>query len=214
MRKELRWLILLLLMGIAGCAVNLNVNKYALNSIGVRSQCCGSCHTILVAEPTVQPGYESDQMIYLECPYELKSFSRNKWIAPPHEMLTSLISQSLRNTCFFRAVVTPPFSGETHYKLETKLMKLQHEFFHCPSRVHLVLHAVLVDTNSHQAIGEHVFDVLVLAPKNNPYGGVLAANKAVKIVLSQLADFVICTIQQNPSLPAPQKYSKTMEAKH
>lgn len=206
MRKTGRAIFIVGLFFFCGCAVNLNVNKYALNSICVHPHGGSCCYTLLVSEPTAQPGYDSDQIIYLKCPYELKAFSKNKWIAPPNEMLTSLISQSLRNTCFFRAVVTPPFSGESQYKLETRLMKLQHEFFFCPSRVRIILHAVLIDTNCHQAIGEKVFEVVVLAPKNNPYGGVIAANKAVRIILEQVAGFVICTIQQHPAIPMPKRY--------
>lgn len=201
--------VVLFVMLVSACAVNLNINRYALNSVCIRSNCFGSCYTLLVSEPTVQPGYDTDQIIYTDCPYLLKAYSRNRWVAPPHEMLTSLISQSLRNSCFFRAVVIPPFSGETHYKLETRLMKLQHEFLCRPSRVHVTLHAVVIDTSCHQAIGEKVFDIVVIAPKGNPYSGVLAANKAVKILLEQLTGFVICTIQQHPSLPKPRKYMNT-----
>ena len=187
---------LLLLTALSGCAINLNTNKYALNSLCIRPHCNRSCFTLFIQEPTAQPGYDTDQIVYQNCPYQLKFYSRNRWVAPPHEMLTSLISQSLRNTCFFQAVVTAPFVGDTHYHLESRLIKLQQEFFCCPSKVRMIMHFVLVDTHRHEAIGEKVFEVLVLAPKNNPYSGVIAANKATSIILNQVVDFVICTIQQ------------------
>lgn len=199
-------MILGLVLLISGCAVNLNTNRYSLNSIGVQQHCCGSCFTVLVAEPTAQPGYDSDQIVYLECPYQLKVFGKNRWVAPPSEMLASLISQSLRNTCFFKAVVTAPFAGVAQYRLETRLIKLQHEFFCCPSRVRMTLHAVVIERACNQAIAERVFDVAVCAPKNNPYGGVVAANQATKIILSQLAQFVICAIDQHPTIPKPSRY--------
>lgn len=197
---------LMMLTGLYGCAVNINTNKYTLNSICIRPHGCSSCYTLFVAEPTAQPGYDTDQIIYVQCPFELKSYSRNQWVAPPHEMLTSLISQSLRNTCFFRAVVVAPFAGLSQYRLETRLIKLQQEFFCCPSRVRMILYAAVIDSNCRQVIGEKMFEVVVLAPKDNPYSGVIAANKATQIILEQVAGFVICTIQQHPAIPIPNRY--------
>ncbi len=116
----------------------------------------------------------------------------------------------MRNTCFFKAVVNAPFTGESQFRLDTRLIKLQHEFFCCPSKVRMIMHAVLVDNNCHQAIAERVFEVVVIAPQNNPYGGVLAANKATRILLSQVADFVICSIQSHPSIPIPKRFYRNI----
>jgi cholesterol transport system auxiliary component len=186
--------------------VNVNTNKYALSGVCIRPHgCCSRC-TLFVAEPTAQAGFESDQMIYLECPYQPKAYSKNRWVAPPSEMLTSLIAQSLRNTCYFKAVVTAPFAGEAQYRIETRLIKLQQEFFCCPSRERMTLHAVLLENKCHQAICEKVFEVVIPAPKNNPYGGVVAANRATQIIMEQLANFVICSIQRQPSIPLSRNY--------
>lgn len=205
--KQYRWYSLLFLTcALMGCAVNLNSNRYILNSMCIKPTHCCSCYTIMVAEPTVQPGYDTDQIIYLECPYELKAFSRNRWVAPPNTMLTSLIAQSLRNTSYFKAVVTAPYAGQTQYRLETRLLKLQQEFFCRPSRVRMTMQALLIDTNCHQAVCERVFEVVVIAPKNNPYGGVVAANSATACILEQITDFVIYSIQSHPSIPPPRRY--------
>lgn len=190
----------------AGCAVNLNTNHYILSGVSIRQwQSCSCGLTLLVAEPTAQEGYDNDQIVYMECPYQLKAYSQNRWVAPPHEMLKPLISQTLRNTGYFKAVANAPFVGETHYILQTRLLKLQHEFFCLPSSVHMTLQAILTDTSCHVIIAEKIFDVSVIAPKNNPYGGVLAANKATKITLNKLANFVIGAIQHHPCIPLPVK---------
>jgi cholesterol transport system auxiliary component len=190
--------ILLILIGLQGCAVNLNSNKYTLSGSGTRPHGCHCAYTLFVAEPTASPGYDTDQLIYLKCPYTLKAYSQNQWIAPPHEMLTPLIAQNLRNTCFFRAVVTAPFAGEAQYRLETHLLKLQQEFFTPISRVRMVLHAIVIDNHCRHAIGDSVFTAVIPAPQNNPYSGVIAANKATEIILEKVAGFVICAIQAHP----------------
>lgn len=196
-----------LTLTLSGCAVNINTNKYALNAFCVKPYCNHSkgC-AILVEEPTAQPGYDADQMIYLKKPFQLQSYSRNRWAAPPNQMLTTLIAQSLRNSGYFKAVVTSPFIGKTQYQLKSRLIKLQHEFFCCPSRVRLILEATLIEKQSHQVINEKVFEVVVSAPENSPYGGVVAANKSTSILLDQLAYFVVCSIEQNPIIPIPHKY--------
>jgi cholesterol transport system auxiliary component len=194
---------LVALFTLSGCAVNTNVNRYSINSSCVRQPCCGSPFTLFVANTTAQPGYDTDQMIYLQCAYELKAFSRNRWVAPPNEMVNPLIAQSLRNTCYFKAVVTAPFAGQSHYRLETKLVKLQQEFFCCPSLVRMVIQATLIETCCREVIGQKVFEVVMVAPKRNPYGGVIAANQATEILLRDIANFVVCSIEQRPALPPP-----------
>lgn len=197
-KKYFFMLSLLFFINITGCAVNLNANKFSLNSICIRPHHAHTCKTILVANTQAQPGYETDQIIYVKCPYELKAFSQNRWVAPPHEMLTSLIAQSLRNTGYFKAVPTSPFAGITNYRLESRLLKLQQEFMCCPSHVRMMLHVLVIDNATNKALGERVFEAVILAPQNNPYSGVLAANLATKEILDQVADFVIATIECHP----------------
>lgn len=196
-------IIFIVLFCLSGCAVNTNVNRYALNNACIRPQCCNCGFTLFVADTSAQPGYDTDQIIYLQCPYELKGFSRNRWVAPPNEMLTSLIAQSIRNTCYFKAVVTAPFAGQSHYRLETRLIKLQHEFFCCPSKVRMIIHATVIETCCREVIAQKVFEIVIPAPKNNPYGGVVAANFASNVLLDQISNFVICAIQRCPALPPP-----------
>lgn len=207
--SKLKFCLVIWLVLLAGCAVKVNLNQYMLTGSAACSRYgCGSCYTVLLAEPTAQPGYDTDKMLYMKCPYNLMAFSKNKWIAPPHEMLTALLAQSLRNTCYFKAIVTVPFAGEAAYRVDTRLIKLHQEFLCRPSRVILSLQAVVIDSVCHQAIADKVFTIVVNAPVDNPYGGVLAANKAVRILLYRVATFVVCTIQQHPAIPLPSRYFK------
>lgn len=198
LRRSIKFAALFFPLLLAGCAVNVNTNKYSLNNICIRPHCSHSCYTLLVANPTAQAGYDTDQMLYMQCPYQIKAYSYNRWVAPPHEMLATLLAQSLRNTCYFNAVVTPPFAGTIHYRVESRLVKLQHEFFCSPSRVRMILHVVLVNSITNNAIAERVIERVICAPMNNPYGGVLAANVATKQILEEVADFVIFSIEHHP----------------
>ena len=70
-------------------------------------------------------------------------------------------------------------------------MRLQHEFLMLPSRVHFTLRAHLLDTATRQVVAWREFDAIVPSSSEDPYGGVLAANSAVRIVIEELAAF--CT---------------------
>jgi cholesterol transport system auxiliary component len=191
-------LLMLTLISLTGCAVNTNVNKYTLNPTCIKFHCCAAATntSILVANMVAQPGYDTSQMVYVDRPYQIKTFSRNSWIAPPQQLLTSLLAQNLRNSCYFRTVVTSPFAGITQFRLESRLLKLQQEFLCCPSQVKLVLQVILIDNDANRAIADKTFIATCLAPNDNPYGGVIAANRATQQILNQVTNFVIANVSE------------------
>ena len=147
--------------------------------------------TILVSAPMASPGYQTSAMIYMLTPYQLSSYANNQWVVPPSQMLLPLFVQALRQTGHFFAVVSPPFVGVTNYRFETHLLKLQQEFFSSISHVRLTVQASLIKNSTNRIIASQVFEVLISAPNNNPYGGVLAANQAAAIISHRIALFCV-----------------------
>ena len=147
--------------------------------------------TILVSIPIASPGYQTSAMIYMLTPYQLSFYANNQWVAPPSQMLLPLFVRALRQTGHFFAVVSPPFSGRTNYRFDTYLLKLQQEFFLPISQVRLTVQALLIKNSTNQIIASQLFEVLIQAPNNNPYGGVLAANRAAAIISHRIALFCI-----------------------
>lgn len=152
-------------------------------------------YTILMSMPVAASGYQSSDMIYVQKAYKLKSFANNRWASPPAEMLLPLMAQRLRSYGFFKAVVTPPFSGVTNYRLDTQLLVLQQEFLHPTSIVRMVMQATLVNNTTNRVVASRRFQVMVTAPDNNPYSGVLAANKASDIMSKRISTFVIRSVR-------------------
>lgn len=150
--------------------------------------------TLLVSAPTASPGYEGINLIYVKKPYQLQYFSHNQWVAPPAQMLSPLIVESLRRSQLFHAVVSSPFSGLTDYRLDVRLLKLQQEFIRKPSQVRLVVQVDLVNAMRNKILASHVFEFLEKAPSDNPYGGVIAANRAVGKLLDKSVRFVASVI--------------------
>ncbi len=151
--------------------------------------------TLLVSNPIPNSGYQTAAMLYMMTPYELKAFSDNRWVAPPAQMLLPIFVQALRNTGYFHAVVSPPFVGLAHYRLDTQLIRLQQEFLLPTSRVRLTVQATLISNASNRVVATRLFEVTVTAPANNPYSGVLATNKAAAIISQRIAQFCVRNIR-------------------
>lgn len=184
-------------LGIAGCSIFAPVQviqprTYLLNPTPCSQISSSPTNlTLLVITPQATRAYNTTQMLYIACPHELASFTKNAWADSPSQMLLPLIIQSLQNSCHFHAVVIPPFYENYDLVLRTQLIQLQQEFLCHPSRVRLVMRAQLVNFATQKVIACRQFCILVQTPCDTPYGGVLAANQAVAKFLNQLTEFCI-----------------------
>jgi cholesterol transport system auxiliary component len=191
-----RGLIGLCLLNMAGCSLLSPVktppkNNFTLNA-GEETVGRSNHHgpTLLVSAPIASPGYDSTDMIYMQRPFQLNHYANNHWISPPADLIAPIMEQRLFNCGCFRAVVTPPFSGTTDLTLNTQLLNLRQEFIDGVSQERLTLSATLVDSASQQIIAQRHFEAVVPAFANNPYSGVIAANRALASVLQRLTAFV------------------------
>ena len=104
-------------------------------------------------------------------------------------MLAPLLVAAVTNTGAFRAVVLTPSAAAGDLRLDTEIIRLQHEFGTLPSRARFTLRAYLVDNKTRKVLAWREFDTAVNAASEDTYGGVVAANSAVAAVLKNLAAF-------------------------
>lgn len=142
-----------------------------------------------VSAPRARPGFETPQMAYTQRANALEYFARNRWADTPARMLAPLIAQALERSGGFRAVVQAPSLAAANLRLETELVRLQQEFGARPSRVRLTLRAQLIEADSRRVLASAEFDETEAAQSDDPYGGVLAANRALARLLERLAAF-------------------------
>ena len=150
--------------------------------------------TLLINNMVANEAYSTNKMIYLNFPFSLKAFSRNEWVSPPAQMLQSMVGDRVLSRHYFKAVVFSPFVGNTDYILSLRLLMLQQEFLQPLSQEHLALRAVIINGHTNQVVAERVFQSILPAPGNNPYGGVLAANKMANEISGQVARFVVSSV--------------------
>jgi cholesterol transport system auxiliary component len=151
--------------------------------------------TLLISTPVASPGYTTSKMMYMMIPFKLRAFANHRWIAPPADMILPILAEDVRNRGYFKAVVTPPFAGVTNYRLDTQLLVLRQEFILPKSQVRLVMDVDVVNANTNRIVASKRFHVVYNAQDNNPYGGVIAANKAVNNVARQIARFVVRAVR-------------------
>lgn len=145
--------------------------------------------TLIINPPHAAAGFDSSRIIYVREPHKLEYFAHSEWVDPPARMLAPLIVAAAENTGAFRAVVLTPSAAAGELRLDTEIIRLQHEFRTQPSRVRFTLRAYLVDERTRRVLARREFDATVPAASEDPYGGVVAANRAVQTVLEQLSAF-------------------------
>jgi len=145
--------------------------------------------TLIVNPPHAAAGFDSPHIVYMREAHKLEHFAHSDWIDPPARMLAPLIVAAIEESGAFRAVVATPSPALGELRLDTEIIRLQHDFQAQPSRVRFTLRAYLVEVKTRRVLASREFDRAVPAAGENPYAGVVAANLAVRAVLADLAAF-------------------------
>lgn len=192
--------ILIMICLLTGCslfgAVKTEPSKtYVISALpAVESKFPRTQATLLVLNIESDPIYETTEMAYSIYRYQLSYFAKNGWVKTPAQMLQPLIVEALQNTHYFHAVISSSAIGHYDYILSTKLLELREVFFPCSSEIHLKLRAQIVKASDSTIVATREFFVTEPAPQRTPYGGVVAANRAVANMLAQLVKFCLKTI--------------------
>jgi cholesterol transport system auxiliary component len=170
---------------------------YMLDSVqtGTRSEvkagapASNAAQTLIINPPYAAAGYDSQRIIYTRDAHKLEYFAHSEWVDPPARMVAPLLVAAVESTGAFRAVIRGPSAAAGDLRLDTEIIRLQHEFQTQPSRVRFTLRAYVVNEKTRRVVAQREFDTAVPAASEDPYGGVVAANRAVQIVLESLAGF-------------------------
>ena len=170
-----------------------------------------SAPTLIINPPHAAAGFDSSRIIYVRETHKLEYFSHNEWVDTPARMLAPLIVAAVENSGTFRAVVLTPSAATGDLRLDTEIVRLQHDFGSQPSRVRFTLRAYMVDNTTRRVLASREFDETVAAASRDPYGGVVAANRAVQVVLEHLASFCATAAGnwQPPAVEVPKRTERS-----
>lgn len=144
---------------------------------------------LIINPPQAAAGYDSPRLIYVREAHKLEYFANNAWVEPPARMLAPLLVTAIADTGAFSSVVHKPGGAAGELRLETEIIRLQHDFRTSPSQVRFTLRAHLVDSKTRRVLAWQEFDATENSTSDDPYGGVVAANGAVQTVLARVAIF-------------------------
>ncbi len=170
---------------------------FDVSSIQVK-QSQRSDKTILVSKPFSAPGYGSYRMPYIEKPFEISYYTRNRWVDTPAKMLQPLIVQALQDTHYFRAVTAAPFVGQVDNRIDTNLIYLRQNLTKQPSTIELAIQMQIVNIKNQKVIASRLFQTEEVVLMNNPYSSVLAINQAMERFLHAMTKFVLYNTMRSP----------------
>jgi len=187
----------LMMLALSACSpVKIPVtNQYQLTGYSSKQFTRHPKHYALwVTAPEAVAGYQTEQMLYVDKPYELGSFVKNSWTSAPGEMIYPLMVQSLQQTGFFRAVMSSAYSQGADYRLDTQVLSLNQNFLRKPSFIELSVKVVLTRVADNKVLTSRIFTQQVPCPADTPYGGVIAANAATRQFTAEMSKFVVSRI--------------------
>lgn len=141
---------------------------------------------LFIGQPKAQAGFDTARMAYLLRPYEVSYYAFNQWADIPARMLQRILVENLDKTGLWSAVLQSPGAVPARYRLDIDNLILEQQFLSRPSRVRLALRAQIVDTKNQSILSTRYFELFEVAPSDDPYGGVQAANHAVAKLLNDL----------------------------
>lgn len=177
--------------------------RYELQASFEGGPVVGEGPTLMVAQLTAAPGFESTRIVYVKRPHELQAFARSEWVDTPARMLAPLLVRALGRSGAFAAVTDVRSGAAAELRLEAEVVRLQQEFTSHPSRVRLTVRVQLSNVQSRRVLGVREFEAVEEAPSDDPYGGVVAANRAVREVLDAVVSYCGERAAANPRRPAP-----------
>lgn len=199
--KGMRILAILIVLLVVGCSLFKPIElpetkRYIINQLPKDIPKAKRKHdeTILVLSAIANPGFDTRYIAYINSPYLIQHYSHSLWLALPSEMVRSVIANTLKNTHYFHAVLEQPQFAKTDYRLSTRIIKLQQEFFRKEVRVRIVLQADLISNHNSKVIASRVFQEVKPLSDPSPYHAVLAFNSIMAIMAKNITRFVIANV--------------------
>jgi len=146
---------------------------------------------LIVTAPRAHGGYDTHRIAYMKQEFSLRYYTRSRWADTPARMLAPLTADAMQATGQFQALYTAPGSIAADYRLDTELIRFHQDFTRQPSVLHITMRAKLVDLRGSRVVATQQFDIVEPAATGDSYGGVVAANKAVSLLLDELAQFCV-----------------------
>ena len=184
----------LALFGLAGCTALPSpptaVHTY-LFSAPFPAPRRGPGPVLLITAPRAAAGYDRPGIAYRRSPTRLDYYAASEWADEPARLIEPLIIAAAEASGGFEAVVSAGTGLSAETRLDTEIVRIEHELLATPSRGRLTLRAQLVDVARGRVIGTQRFDTSVPSRSDDAEGAVAAIDTALTRVLEQVVAFCL-----------------------
>jgi cholesterol transport system auxiliary component len=151
-----------------------------------------SCLLLRVAEPDAAPGLATTRMAYVREPHRVEYYADNRWVDAPAAMLAPLLVQTLSRSGLFGVVVPQSAPvARADLLLVSELLELTQVFqAGGGSEGHVAVRVTLLTADGSRVLASRTLRATEPAPHDDPYGGVVAANRAIDRILEELTTWL------------------------
>ncbi|MFV8833943.1 ABC-type transport auxiliary lipoprotein family protein [Aquisalimonas sp.] len=147
--------------------------------------------TIHVARPTAVSALAGTDMAYRQSDFEQRYYARNRWADDPGRLLHPRLVAAFEEAGLFGTVLSSSTTAPAHYRLETELLALEHDFRDRDlGRARVELRARVVDLQESRVVGTRRFQAAENSAEATPEAGVVAVNAALATVLQDMVDWI------------------------
>lgn len=157
-----------------------------VSSLGIKK----NPNTLLINTIRSPSWLDTHDMAYIQNGNQMNYFAENQWVSSPSDLLQPIITQALQNAGIYRVVVSQPYSGKYDHSIDLQLLNMEQVFNTHPSYYHLSMRVRLMNALTQKVIAVKTFDIVKQASRDNPQGGVIAANQAVSQLVIDIIQFI------------------------
>jgi len=194
---------ILMLLSLTACTpIELPItHQYKLESFNTRvlQSSPSPNRALLISQPDAAEGYQTEQMLYINRPYQLSAFTENAWVGSPANMLFPLLIQAFQTSSAFSAVTSSPYPNQVDYRLDSQIIAMQQNFLTTPSQFELIVKIVLTHVKSNTVLFSNILTETIPCKSDTPYGGVVAGNQATSALTGKIKRAVISLIRRYES---------------
>ena len=173
---------------ISGCTfkqTTLSTNSYSIDFKSNKNTFTNNSKSIYIEEPKVNKSFNLKAMFYSTKPYLFEEYAVNRWINLPSYMIHNNLVQGILDSNIFKLVSQEKSNIDSDYILKTNVINLYNSIENDKSYAIVKVRFNLISNK--KSVKTYSYDKRILCETNNPYGFVLATNKAFEEIVNNLS---------------------------
>ena len=170
-----------------GCSLKQNTlttNSYSIDFKLNKNTFDNTLNSIYIEDPKVNKNFNLKEIFYSTKPYLFEEYVINKWINLPSYMIHNNLTQGIIDSNIFKIVLQEKSNMDFDYVLKTHVIELYNSIENDKSYSIVKVRFDLISNKN--LVKTFTYDKRTLSQTNNPYGFVLATNKAFEEILNDL----------------------------